>query len=216
VAHDLRAPLRAIGGFARVLLDEYPGKLDETGERYLNIIYQEAFKMGRLIDDLLALARLGRKEMRYGPIAMTELAQTIFKELKAAHPERNLQIDIQPLPQAYADSPMIRQVLTNLFLNAIKFTRTRETALIKMSGWSEGRDHVYCVRDNGVGFDMRYADKLFGVFQRLHPETEFEGTGTGLAIVKRIIERHGGRIWGESVVNEGAAFYFTLPKKAGT
>lgn len=216
VAHDLRAPLRAIGGFARVLLDEYPGKLDETGERYLNVINQEAFKMGRLIDDLLALARLGRKEIKYGPIVMTDLAQTVCKELKAAHPERSLQIEIQPLPQGFGDYSMIRQVLTNLLLNAIKFTRTRESALIQVSGWSDGGDHVYCVRDNGVGFDMRYVNKLFGVFQRLHPETEFEGTGTGLAIVKRIIERHGGRMWAEAVVNEGAAFYFTLPKKIGT
>lgn len=216
VAHDLRAPLRAIGGFARVLLEEYPGKVDETGERYLNIINQEAFKMGRLIDDLLALARLGRKEMRFAPLDMSEMAQEISNEVQATHPERNLQIEIQPLPAARGDRAMIRQVLENLLFNAVKFTQDRDTALIQVSGWSEIDDNVYCVRDNGVGFDMRYVNKLFGVFQRLHPEKDFEGTGVGLAMVRRIIERHGGRTWAESRVNEGAAFYFTLPHRAVT
>jgi light-regulated signal transduction histidine kinase (bacteriophytochrome) len=214
VAHDLRAPLRAIGGFARVLLDEYPGKLDKTGERYLNIINQEAFKMGRLIDDLLALARLGRKEMRFAPLDMSELVQEISNELQAAHAERNLQFEIQSLPPVRGDRAMIRQVLENLLLNAIKFTQDRETALIQVSGWAEADEHVYCVLDNGVGFDMRYVNKLFGVFQRLHPEKDFEGTGVGLAMVRRIIERHGGKMWAEGRINEGAAFYFTLPHRA--
>ncbi|MCX5893610.1 MAG: ATP-binding protein, partial [Deltaproteobacteria bacterium] len=210
VAHDLRAPLRAIGGFARVLLEDYPDKLNADGQRYLNIIHSDARRMGRLIDDLLALARLGRKEMRFAPLDVFELAQEIFNELQANHPERHLQIEIQPLPPAWGDRAMIRQVLENLLLNAIKFTQDRDTALIQVSGWSEADDHVYCVRDNGIGFDMKYVNKLFGVFQRLHPEKDFEGTGVGLAMVRRIIERHGGRMWAESRVNEGAAFYFTL------
>ena len=210
VAHDLRAPLRAIGGFARVLLEDYPDKLDADGQRYLNIIHSDARKMGQLIDDLLALARLGRKEMRFAPLDMSELAQEISNELRATHPERNLQFEIQLLPAAWGDRAMIRQVLENLLFNAIKFTQDRETALIQVSGWSEADDNVYCVRDNGIGFDMRYVNKLFGVFQRLHPEKDFEGTGVGLAMVRRIVERHGGRMWAEGRVDAGAAFYFTL------
>lgn len=215
VAHDLRAPLRAIGGFGRVLLEDYPAKLDENGVRYLHIINREAFKMGRLIDDLLALARLGRKEMRFGALNMSELVQEIANELHDTHPERNLQIEIQPLPPGWGDRAMIRQVLENLLHNAIKFTQDRDTALIQVSGWPEADDHVYCVRDNGVGFDMKYVNKLFGVFQRLHADKDFEGTGMGLAIVRRIIERHGGRMWAESQPDAGAAFYFTLSQPGG-
>lgn len=214
VAHDLRAPLRALGGFARILLEDYPEKLDENGQRYLNIIHQNAQKMGQLIDDLLSLARLGRREMSLVPINMTELATAVCKELQDSNPQRDLRIDIQSLPEALGDRAMLRQVLANLLLNAVKFTRDRDTALIQVSGWSDEPDNIYCVRDNGAGFDMKYVNKLFGVFQRLHTEKEFEGTGVGLATSKRIIERHGGRMWAESVLHEGASFYFSIPKKA--
>jgi signal transduction histidine kinase len=213
VAHDLRAPLRSIGGFARVLLEDYLDKLDDNGKRYLNIIHQDARKMGQLIDDLLALARLGRKELTLAAIDMTELAQGVFEELKASHAARKVQIDLKSLPAAWADRAMLRQALANLLQNALKFTRDRDPALIEVSGWSEAQENVYCVKDNGVGFDMQYVQKLFEVFQRLHSEEEFPGTGVGLAAVKRIIDRHGGRLWAEGQVNEGAAFYFALPKR---
>ncbi|MCL4503224.1 MAG: ATP-binding protein [Deltaproteobacteria bacterium] len=216
VAHDLRAPLRAIGGFARVLLEDYADKLDAGGQRYLNIIEGEARKMGRLIDDLLDLARLGRKEMRIARLDMSALVQETLNELQAAHPERDSQIEIQSLPAAWGDRAMLRQVFENLLLNAIKFTKDRETALIQVSGWSEEENKVFCVRDNGVGFDMKYVDKLFGVFERLHPDQDFEGTGVGLAMAWRIIERHGGRMWAEGRPGEGAAFYFTLPNREVT
>ena len=215
MAHDLRAPLRAMGGFARVLLEDYPDRLDAEGERYLHIISQEAQKMGRLIDDLLALARLGRKEMTLAAIDMDELVKAIIEESKAAHPDRNLQIDLQPLPAAWGDRVMLRQLLWNLLENAIKFTQGRERALIEVSGWSEGQENIYCVKDNGVGFDMRYVNKLFEVFQRLHTDEAFEGTGVGLAIVKRVIDRHGGRVWAEGKVDEGASFWFAIPKSNG-
>jgi len=216
VAHDLRAPLRSMGGFARVLLEDYPDKLDQDGQRYLKIIHQDARKMGQLIDDLLALARLGRKEMSLVRIDMAELAKAVFEELKAHYSERKLQIDLQPLPAALADRVMMRQALANLLENAVKFTKDRDPALIEVSGWSEPLENVYCVKDNGVGFDMRYVGKLFEVFQRLHSEEEFAGTGVGLAIVKRIIDRHGGRVWAEGKVNEGAAFCFAIPRRNGT
>jgi signal transduction histidine kinase len=212
VSHDLRAPLRSMGGFARVLLEDYADKLEADGQRYLHIIHQEARKMGQLIDDLLALTRLGRKEMNLVPIDMVDLAQVVSTELNTSYLERKLQIDIQPLPSTQADRVMMRQVLTNLLQNAIKFTKGREPALIEVSGWSEEHEDVYCVKDNGVGFDMKYAHKLFEIFQRLHPETEYGGTGVGLAIVKRVIDRHGGRVWGESKVGEGATFCFSLPR----
>lgn len=216
VAHDLRAPLRAMGGFARVLLEDYPDRLDAEGERYLHVIHQEARKMGQLIDDLLALARLGRKEMTLAAIDMDELVKAIIAESKAAHPQRKLQIGLQPLPEAWGDKVMLRQLLFNLLDNAVKFTQGREPALIEVSGWSEGRENIYGVKDNGVGFDMKYVDKLFEVFQRLHADEAFEGTGVGLAIVKRVIDRHGGRVWAEGKVNEGASFYFAIPKSNGT
>ena len=213
VAHDLRAPLRSMGGFARILLEDYPDKLDADGQRYLNVIQQEARKMGHLIDDLLALARLGRKELSLVHLDMAELAKTVFEELKGSYQARKLQIDIQPLPAALADRVMIRQVLENLLENAIKFTQDRDPALIEVRGWSEPDENVYCVKDNGVGFDMRYVNKLFEVFQRLHPEEEYGGTGVGLAIVKRVVDRHGGRVWAEGQAGEGATFCFALPRR---
>ncbi len=213
VAHDLRAPLRAMAGFARILLEDYPEQLDAEGRRYLNIIQQEARKLGQLIDDLLDLARLGRKELGLTRLDMAELAQAVFDELKAAHPERDLQIEVQPLPAVLGDRDMFRQLLANLLDNAIKFTQDREPALIQVSGWSAGQENIYCIKDNGVGFDMRYVNKLFEVFQRLHSEEEYGGTGVGLAIVQRIIDRHGGRVWAESKFGEGATICFALPER---
>ncbi len=210
VSHDLRAPLRAIDGFSRVMLEDYTDKFDDEGKRYLKIIRDNTQKMGQLIEDLLTLSRLGRKQMEISEIDMAKLAKEVFDELKAMTPERTVQLDIKTLPPVHGDQSMIRQVFVNLISNAIKFTRPREKAVIEIGGMTEGNENVYYVKDNGVGFDMQYVNKLFGVFQRLHSAEEFEGTGVGLALVQRIIHRHGGRVWAEGKVNEGATFYFTL------
>ena len=213
VSHDLRAPLRAIDGFSKIVIEGYYDKLDEEGKRQLNVIRDNTQKMGQLIDDLLSLSRLGRQEMNFAEIKMDELAKSVFDELKASASQKNLQFDVKTLPSVYGDRALIHQVFANLMSNAIKFTRPKDAATIEVGGWSEGREDIYYVKDNGVGFDMKYKNKLFGVFQRLHSENEFEGVGVGLAIVHRIIQRHGGRLWAEGEVNKGAAFYFTLPKK---
>jgi len=212
VSHDLRAPLRAIDGFSRILLEEYGDKYDAEGKRLLNIIRSNTQKMGKLIDDLLALSRLGRKEIEVLDIDADELVKGLFDELGLDSQKRKVHFNIKPLPPARGDLGMIHQVFANLLLNAIKFTTPKETAVVEVGGYTEDSTSVYYVKDNGVGFDMQYANKLFGVFQRLHTE-EFEGTGIGLAIVQRILNRHGGRIWAEGKVNEGATFYFALPLK---
>lgn len=216
VSHDLRSPLRGIAGFSRILLEDYADRLDEQGQKYLGFLQTDAHKMGKLIDDLLALSRLGRREMSFARFEMDSLARTVLAELQALEPGRTIQTNIQPLPAAYGDRAMLRQVLVNLLANALKFTRNKEAAVIEVSGRTEGNENIYCVRDNGDGFDMAYVHKLFGVFQRLHTDEKFEGTGVGLAIVKRIIDRHGGRLWAEGKVNGGAAFCFALPKDNGT
>jgi PAS domain S-box-containing protein len=215
VSHDLRAPLRAIDGFSRVILEDYIDKLDDEGKRYLNIIRSNTQKMGQLIDDLLVFSRLGRQEISISDVDIEKLARNVFKELKPTVSEREIQFEIKELPSAPGDQSTIRQVFANLLSNAVKFTRPRETTKIEMGGRCEGNENVYYVKDNGVGFDMQYVNKLFGVFQRLHSAEEFEGTGVGLAIVQRIIHRHGGRVWAEGKVNDGAIFYFTLPRKGG-
>ncbi len=212
ISHDLRTPLRAIDGFSRILLEEYRDRLDDEGKRLLGIVRDGTQRMGRLIDDILAFSRTGRGEITAAEIDMTGLARTVFEELVAAAPERELKLDMGALPAARGDPLLVRQVLTNLLGNAVKFTRGRSPALITLRGAVEGAEAVYAVRDDGVGFDMRHAAKLFGVFQRLHGAQEFEGTGIGLAIVKRIVTRHGGRVWAEGAVGEGATFHFTLPR----
>lgn len=212
VSHDLRAPLRAIDGFSRMLLDDYTDKLDAEGRRRLNVIRDSTQKMGQLIDDLLAFSRMGRQEMTHSDIDMAGLASAVGEELRTATPERILHFTVNTLSPARGDQSMIRQVFTNLLSNAVKFTRPRETAIIEVGGRAEEGENVYYVRDNGVGFDMQYVNKLFGVFSRLHSVEEFEGTGVGLALVQRIIHRHGGRVWAEGKVGEGATFYFTLPR----
>ncbi len=211
VSHDLRAPLRAIDGFSRILSEDYVEKFDDEGKRLVNIIRGNTKKMSTLIDDLLALSRIGRKDIGHADIEMDKLVRTVFDEIKATTPERKIQFNVKLLPSASGDAGMIRQVFINLLTNAIKFTRLEETPIIEVGGYVEDSENVYYVKDNGVGFDMRYKDKLFGAFQRLHDGETFEGTGIGLAIVQRIISRHYGRLWAEGKVNEGATFYFTLP-----
>jgi light-regulated signal transduction histidine kinase (bacteriophytochrome) len=180
----------------------------------LGVIRSEAQRMGRLIDDLLAFSRLGRQPIESARISMHALAQEVFDELSEVEADRKIQLDLHPLPPALGTVAMIRQVWINLIGNAIKFTKEREIAVIEI-GVTQGDDGgpVYYIKDNGVGFDMRYVDKLFGVFQRLHSQQEFPGTGVGLALVQRIVQRHGGRVWAEAEVNHGATFYFTLPNQ---
>ena len=212
VSHDLRSPLRGISGYAQILVEEYKHKLDEEGKRVLGVIQNETERMGRLIDELLSFSRLGRQQLKCSSLDMTGLAQAVFQQLTALPGERKPQLDLKPLPAARGDLPMMRQVFVNLLSNAIKFTRHRQAPVIEIGGQDDVEQNTYYVKDNGVGFDPKYSNKLFGVFQRLHHDDEFEGTGVGLALVHRILNRHGGRIWAESKPDEGATFYFTLPK----
>ena len=213
VSHDLRAPLRAIDGFSKIFLDDYSDKLDDEGERVLNIIRNNTIKMYKLIDDIIEFSRAGRKDMKVLKVDMTNLVRIVLDELKLLTPDRKLKVNIKTLNFAYCDYAMIQAVLVNLLSNSIKFTSYKETAVIEVGCKEEKDEIIYYVKDNGSGFDMKYVHKLFGVFQRLHSTDEFEGTGIGLAIVKRIIKKHGGRVWAEGKVNEGATFYFTLPVK---
>jgi PAS domain S-box-containing protein len=212
VSHDLRAPLRAIDGFSRILEDDYAPKLDDEGRRVIEVIRGEARRMGRLIDDLLAFSRLGRQRIEPTMIDMESMARKVFEELAALEPSRTIHLDLHTLPRAFGTESMIRQLWTNLIGNAVKFTGKRASAEIEI-GVTPGAagEQIYFVRDNGAGFDMRYADKLFGVFSRLHSTEEFPGTGVGLALAKRIVDRHGGTIRGEGEVNKGAIFSFTIP-----
>ncbi len=213
VSHDLRTPLRAIDGYTRILKEEHADQLDEEGRDLLNVVYESAQTMGDLIDDLLTLSRLGRREMHRVPIDMEALAQEACDELKRAHPDRaeDVTFACRELPTAFGDRSMIRQVFSNLLSNALKFTREEDAPRVEVTAEDRGEEIVYAVRDNGVGFSMEYADKLFGVFERLHDDEAFEGTGVGLAVVERIIRRHGGEVWGKGTEGEGATMFFTLP-----
>jgi light-regulated signal transduction histidine kinase (bacteriophytochrome) len=212
VSHDLRAPLRHIDGFADMLRDDASAVLGERSRRYLETISASAKRMGTLIDDLLVFSRMGRAELRQTRFPMDRLVKEVLKEMAAELQQRQIDWEIDPLPQVWGDRAMLKQVWVNLLSNAIKYTRSRERAKIQIRyARTSERELQFLVRDNGVGFDMQYAGKLFGVFQRLHHAEEFDGTGIGLANVRRIVHRHGGRTWAESKVNEGATFYFTLP-----
>lgn len=211
VSHDLRVPLRAIDGFSQQVLKRYADKLDDEGQRYLNVVRDNTKKMSQLIDDILAFSRMGRLGMSTSDIDMDAMAHAVFEELRPSFAGRELTLDIKPLPHCHGDASMLHQVWINLLGNAIKFTRPKALAQIEVTGHTEGAENIFCIKDNGAGFDMQYADKLFGVFQRLHGVAEFEGTGIGLAIVKRIITRHGGRVWAQGKVDEGTTFFFALP-----
>lgn len=211
VSHDLRAPLRHVSGFVQLLQSNAKGKLDETGARYLEVIAGAAKKMGELIDDLLSFSRTGRAQMHLEPVPLGPLVDECRRELEPELRGRQVEWVIGELPEVAADRALLRQVLANLLGNAVKYSGKRAAARIEVLAHREGDEIVVGVRDNGAGFDMKYADKLFGVFQRLHTEAEFEGTGIGLANVQRIVVRHGGRVWAEGEVDKGAAFYFTLP-----
>jgi light-regulated signal transduction histidine kinase (bacteriophytochrome) len=206
VSHDLRAPLRAVDGYARMLQEDYAGRLDDEGRRLLGVVRENATRMGRLIDDLLAFSRLSRQAPARQPLDMTQLAQEVAAELG-----KGARIDIAQLPPAHGDRALVRQVWANLIGNALKYSAKRADARVEIGGSEAAGESIYWVRDNGVGFDMRYVHKLFGVFQRLHRADEFDGTGVGLAIVQRVVARHGGRVSAESAPGQGARFEFALP-----
>jgi PAS domain S-box-containing protein len=214
VSHDLRAPLRAMDGYAGALLEDYGGVLDEQGRRFLRVIRDSATQMGHLIDSLLAFARLGRQQLATAPIDMTALAEAVVADLRGNHAAEPFEMSVRRLPPTRGDSSLLRQVFANLIGNAFKFTRGRPDPRVEIGARAEGADTVYYVKDNGVGFDQRYAGKLFKVFSRLHRVEEFEGSGVGLALVQRIVQRHGGRVWAEGQVNAGATFCFTLHSEA--
>jgi len=211
VSHDLRVPLRAIDGFSQQVLKRYADKLDDEGQRYLKVVRDNTKKMSQLIDDILAFSRMGRLGMSSSDVDMDAMAHATFEELTPSFAGRELTMDIKPLPLCHGDPAMLHQVWINLLSNAIKFSQQKALSRIEVEGHTEGAETIYSIKDNGAGFDMQYADKLFGVFQRLHGVAEFDGTGIGLAIVKRIITRHGGRVWAQGKVEEGATFYFALP-----
>ncbi len=212
VSHDLRAPLRAIDGYSRMILRKHADRFDEEALGKFNVIRDNTRMMGQLIDDLLAFSRLGRAELSKAALNVDGLIKEVWEEFREANPDRRLTLKIAAIPSCRADGRLLKQVLVNLLANAVKFTRGREEALIEAGGHTRDAEVVYYIRDNGVGFDMQYHDKLFGVFQRLHGADEFEGTGVGLAIVQRIVHRHGGRVWAEADIGRGACFYFTLPR----
>ena len=212
VSHDLRTPLRAINGYSIKLKEDYEEKLDAEGKRIIGNVITNARMMGQLIDDLLAFSRLGKKELVHTKVDMQALATNVVNEILQHDFEQDYHINIGLLPPAEADQGMIKQVLINLLGNAIKYSAKNNHPEIEIGGRDEGTRIVYYVKDNGVGFDMAYVGKLFGVFQRLHSQAEFEGTGVGLALVKRIIDKHTGEVWAEAEENAGATFYFSLPK----
>lgn len=212
VSHDLRAPLRAISGYTKILNEDYGGVIDAEGKRVMKVISNNAQKMGQLIDDLLAFSRLGRQSVVNIPIDMDSLVKSIKEDLLAFSDLKNIKIDIQNLINPTGDSSMIKVVMTNLLSNAIKYSSKKDEILIEIGSYYEEKNIVYYTKDNGAGFDMQYYDKLFGVFQRLHSISEFEGTGVGLAIVQRIIKKHGGKVWAESKIDIGSTFYFSLPR----
>jgi PAS domain S-box-containing protein len=211
VSHDLRAPLRSINGYAQIIQDDFGPQFGEEGQRLFGIIQTNAKKMGKLIDDLLAFARMGRKDVLHLTVDMNKLVAPIVADIVQTS-RSQAQINIQPLLPAHADPVLLSQVYINLISNAVKYSSKKEKSQIEIGSYEKDNLNVYFVQDNGAGFDMNYVQKLFGVFQRLHTNEEFEGTGVGLAIVQRIIVKHGGRVWAEGKPGEGATFFFSLPK----
>ena len=216
VSHDLRAPLRHMSGFSRILQEEFAAKLPEEAQHYIERIRTAATHMSALVDDMLRLSYIGRQALQQKPMDLGVLVEEVRADVMQEVEGREIDWKISALPEVQADAVLLRQVLLNLVSNALKFTRQRQRAVIEIGSQEEDGQTVIFVRDNGAGFDPRYADKLFGVFQRLHRQDEFEGTGIGLAIVQRIIHKHGGRVWADSKPGRGATFYFTLPAHAKT
>jgi len=211
ISHDLRAPLRAINGFSQILVKEFSAQMPPEAQRLLNTVTASAQRMGQLIEDLLRFSRLGRQSLSKRPVKISDLVHKVLEKLSKEQGDRNIEVRVSDLPDCVGDPSLLEQVFVNLLSNAFKYTGQKEKAIIEVNCRQQEREKVYFVRDNGAGFDMRYAEKLFGVFQRLHSADEFEGTGVGLSIVHRIVKRHGGRIWAEAEVDKGATFYFSLP-----
>lgn len=210
VSHDLRAPLRAIEGFTRSLMTDHAAQMDDNAQALLHRVASACTRMGQLIEDLLTLSRVTRSEMRHEPVDLSAVAESIVADLRTGDPQRNVQVRIDPGMTATGDPRLLRAALENLLGNAWKFTSNQPNAVIEFGALPDRQPAVFYVRDNGAGFDMDYADKLFGPFQRLHSTSEFPGTGVGLATVQRIVNRHQGSIWAEAMVEQGATFYFTL------
>jgi light-regulated signal transduction histidine kinase (bacteriophytochrome) len=210
VSHDLRAPLRHINGFSKILLEDFGPQMNPAAKEYLQRMHETAQHMGRLVDDLLDLARVGRQALTMEITGLNALVEEVILHLRTEAQDRQIDWQVGPLPFVQCDPGLIKQVFANLLANALKFTRPRERGVIEVGQTTVNSQPVIFVRDNGIGFDMRYADKMFGVFQRLHRQEDFEGTGVGLAIVERIIHKHAGRVWAEAEVEKGATFYFTL------
>jgi PAS domain S-box-containing protein len=213
VSHDLRAPLRSINGYAQILIEDYEEKLDDEGKRIVKTLINNAKRMGQLIDDLLDFSRIGRKELTKANVDMHAFVKGLLEELLEPEKGRDVRIDLRPLGTSWVDLNLMRQVWINLLSNALKYSRKKSFTSIEIGATRQAGEVLYYVKDNGAGFSMDYAHKLFGVFQRLHKESEFEGTGVGLALVKRIVERHEGRVWAESVLNEGSTFFFSIPNQ---
>jgi PAS domain S-box-containing protein len=211
ISHDLKTPTIAVEGFSRILLERYGDRLDKKGKSFLQMIGESTSQMRELIDNLLAYSALGRKKLKFSLIDMGKMVGEVFDQLKAVYLGHSMYLSVNPTPTINADKTMIRQVILNLLSNAIKYSRVKAQTDVKFGGWSEPGRVVYYVQDNGVGFPMEHIGRLFDVFERLHPSEEFEGTGIGLATVKRIVQRHGGEVWAQSTVNEGATFYFSIP-----
>ena len=211
VSHDLRTPLRAINSFSHLLIERFGDEIPAEAWKLLSRIAAKTQDMGRLIEDLLRFSHLSRQPLVKQSVDVTHLARQVLGELCAEEPDRDVAIVVNDLPSAFADPTLLKQVFVNLEANALKFTRHSDQPVIEINGWRDDDECLYRIRDNGAGFDMRYADHLFGIFQRLHGADEFEGTGIGLSIVQRVIERHGGRIWAEAEVGKGATFTFSLP-----
>jgi len=216
VSHDLRAPLRAMDGFTSILLTSYASQMPHEAQQLLKKVRNSAHHLGHLVDDLLRLSRLGRQPLAKRLISISSLVHLVLEELEEQQESCSVEVHVGALPDCQGDPALLKQVFVNLLSNAFKFTRQKEKPVIDVGSQSQGGEVVYFVRDNGAGFDMQYAQRLFGVFQRFHRAEEFEGTGVGLSIVHRIIQRHGGRIWAEAEINQGAAFYFTLSEPPAT
>jgi two-component system, sensor histidine kinase and response regulator len=210
VSHDLRAPLRAVDGFSEILSGKFAAEMPPEAQQLLSKVSAGAKRMGQLIDDLLRLSRTSRQVLSKRPVNVTALVQSVLDELNRENGGRKIEVEVESLPDCVGDPPLLKQAFVNLLSNAFKYTRQQERAVVEVGCRHEAGENVYFIRDNGAGFDMQYAKRLFGVFQRLHRAEEFEGTGVGLSIVQRVIQRHDGRIWAEAAVGQGATFYFTL------
>jgi two-component system sensor kinase len=211
VSHDLRAPLRAIEGFTAVLLEDYKAGLDAEGQRFLEIIGTSSRRVSLMVEGILSYSRFGRHEMTLSEIDTNELIRAVLTDVEPVLQKRKIEFKVSPLPTTRGDYFLLREIWKILIGNAVKFTRNKPEAIIEISGKKEGNETVFTVRDNGVGFDPSYSDKLFQVFQRLHSENEFEGVGVGLAIAQRLVRRHNGNIWAEATPEVGATFHFSLP-----